>query len=125
MLMAKAYLKGAKETDAEYDMTIIDRGVMDGEEKALCEYIVSIPKGEIGLDPKKTPTIQVRKDWFPISELRIMVYHFTRYDIHNQKTVRSKQPAIREAIEKINEAAVLEDTAQVVSFDLLPKNWTK
>ncbi len=81
MMPFKVHLKGTKESDPQYDMTITDRRVMDGKEKARCEYVVTTPEGEIGLHPNKIPLTQTDHDWFLVSELEVTVYQFTCYDI--------------------------------------------
>ena len=44
----------------------------------------------------------------------VMVYYFTQYNIVTNETVHSARPATLEAIAKIDNAIVLEETAQEV-----------
>lgn len=120
MIGIKVRLKGTGEIDPRYDMTIID---MDQKGKVYCSYVLSEPEGELGLNPGKIPTVSTHYDWFSVSELEVIVYHFTCYDFQAGEKVRLKRPAIREAIEKIRSAEVLEDTAQVVPLSRLDGNY--
>ena len=123
MIGIKVSLKGVGETDPRHDMTIIDMGTSGGIEKVRCSYIVSIPEGELGLDPMKIPKIEARYEWFPIPELEVTVYEFKAWDLVNDKYVYLKRPAIREVINRIRGAEILEDTAQVVPLSSLDGNY--
>jgi hypothetical protein len=45
---------------------------------------------------------------------KVVVYYFTQYDINADEKVRSSRPATLEAMAKIEDAIVLEETAQAV-----------
>ena len=52
----------------------------------------------------------------------VTVYYFTQYDINADEKVRSTRPATLEAIAKIEDAIVLEETAQEVDTAQLDGN---
>jgi hypothetical protein len=52
----------------------------------------------------------------------VTVYYFTHYDINADEKVRSARPATLEAIAKIEDAIVLEETAQEVDTAQLDGN---
>ena len=54
-----------------------------------------------------------------VSMARVMVYYFTQYNIVTDETVHSARPATLEAIGKIENAIVLEETAQEVDTSRL------
>lgn len=50
-----------------------------------------------------------------------IVYYFTKYDIAKGENVRSKRPATRDLIERV-QGTILEETAQVVDMSELDTN---